>query len=91
MTSFALLEYDLAVFDVGSKSNARIAAEASKYGNVESQQHGELGMICDPLHQASPIINPAHFHPIMIDGALVLPVVIVGMIDASAIRRPWTP
>jgi hypothetical protein len=30
----------------------------------------------------------AAFSPIMIDGALVLPDVSVGMIEASAIRRP---
>ena len=29
--------------------------------------------------------------PIIIDGALVLPVVTDGMIDASATRRPSTP
>ena len=33
----------------------------------------------------------AAFSPIMIDGALVLPDVSVGMIEASAIRRPVMP
>jgi hypothetical protein len=33
----------------------------------------------------------AAFSPIMIDGALVLPDVSVGMIEASAIRRPAMP
>ena len=33
----------------------------------------------------------AAFSPIMIDGALVLPDVSVGMIEASATRRPATP
>jgi hypothetical protein len=33
----------------------------------------------------------AAFSPIMIDGALVLPDVSVGMIEASAIRRPLMP
>src|SRR5947207_4606557 len=33
----------------------------------------------------------AAFSPIMIDGALVLPDVSVGMIEASAIRRPTMP
>jgi cytochrome c biogenesis factor len=35
----------------------------------------------------------AHFSPIMMQAALVLPETTVGMIDASAIRsplRPWT-
>ena len=32
-----------------------------------------------------------HFSPIMIDGALVLPDVSVGMIEASATRNPWMP
>jgi hypothetical protein len=33
----------------------------------------------------------AAFSPIMIDGALVFPEVSVGMIEASATRRPWIP
>lgn len=33
----------------------------------------------------------AHFQPIMIDGALVLEVVIDGMTEASATRRPSMP
>jgi hypothetical protein len=33
----------------------------------------------------------AHFSPIMIDGALVLPEVSVGMIEASATRSPAMP
>ncbi len=33
----------------------------------------------------------AHFSPIMMQGALVLPLVSVGMIEASATRRPWMP
>ena len=33
----------------------------------------------------------AAFSPIMIDGALVLPDVSVGMIEASAIRSPGMP
>ena len=33
----------------------------------------------------------AAFSPIMIDGALVLPEVSVGMIDASATRKPAIP
>ena len=33
----------------------------------------------------------AAFSPIMIDGALVLPDVSVGMIEASAMRRPVMP
>src|SRR6185295_13344327 len=36
-------------------------------------------------------INRAAFSPIMIDGALVLPEVKVGMIEASAMRRPARP
>src|SRR5437867_12651636 len=33
----------------------------------------------------------AHFSPIMMQGALVLPLVSVGMIEASATRRPPMP
>ena len=33
----------------------------------------------------------AHFSPIMMHGALVLPLISVGMIEASATRRPWIP
>ncbi len=37
---------------------------------------------------AAASIIAAHFSPIMMVGALVLPLVSVGMIEASAIRRP---
>ena len=41
--------------------------------------------------QASASRNSAARSPIMIDGAFVLPVVTIGMIDASATRRPSMP
>ena len=41
--------------------------------------------------QGHPSIIAAARAPIIIDGALVLPVVTDGMIDASATRRPSTP
>ena len=41
--------------------------------------------------QSHPSIIAAARAPIIIDGALVLPVVTDGMIDASATRRPSTP
>ena len=40
---------------------------------------------------AAPATKSAERSPIMIDGAFVLPVATVGMIDASATRRPSTP
>lgn len=49
-----------------------------------------LGGSGGPRYAAASIIRDA-FSPIMIDGALVLPDVRVGMIDASATRRPWMP
>ena len=36
-------------------------------------------------------IIAAPFSPIMIDGALVLPVVTVGITEASMTRSPWRP
>ena len=42
-------------------------------------------------HGGHPSIIAAARAPIIIDGALVLPVVTDGMIDASATRRPSTP
>ena len=44
-----------------------------------------------PSAQASARMNSAARSPIMIDGAFVLPVVTIGMIDASATRRPSMP
>src|SRR6185312_11055868 len=44
-----------------------------------------------PYVRASSRIIAAPFSPIMIDGALVLPVVSVGMIEASSTRSPSSP
>src|SRR5581483_2534567 len=44
-----------------------------------------------PYHAAAARTMAAHFSPIMMQGALVLPLVKVGMIDASATRRPAMP
>jgi pimeloyl-ACP methyl ester carboxylesterase len=38
-----------------------------------------------------PKIRSAAFSPIMVDGASVLPLIRIGMIEASATRKPWTP
>jgi len=45
----------------------------------------------DSLSQPAPRIIAAAFSPIMMVGALVLPVVILGITEASATRRPSTP
>ena len=61
------------------------------------------GRFSDPLRRPKPVFASkdgqvavlstmsAAFSPIMIDGALVLPDVSVGMIEASATRRPAMP
>ena len=43
------------------------------------------------MKRASSAIIAAPFSPIMMVGALVLPVVSVGITEASITRRPWMP
>ena len=63
---------------------------------VGDQQQQRLGVVDAAIgieDQAvhSLRIRSATLSPIMIEGALVLPEVSVGMIEASATRRPWMP
>ena len=53
--------------------------------------HGDEFPNNGTAHEASSKIIAAAFSPIMIAGALVFPVVRVGMIDASATRNPESP
>jgi len=56
------------------------------------RQSAETGRSCSRMGQAAVFsIMSAAFSPIMIDGALVLPDVSVGMIEASATLRPAMP
>jgi hypothetical protein len=83
-------------------TNASCAGEA----DATSEEGFETGGVCAPMQDPKMGTNrfafengqgavfssmSAAFSPIMIDGALVLPDVSVGMIEASAIRRPVMP
>ena len=64
-----------------SAGTSRIAGETRRNRSVASE-HGQVAVLST---------MSAAFSPIMIDGALVLPDVSVGMIEASATRRPAMP
>jgi len=77
------------------KNPAQLATRASKNGGVcapmEEPQMG-TGRFAFENGQGTVFSSmSAAFSPIMIDGALVLPDVSVGMIEASATRRPAMP
>ena len=74
--------------------------------DATAEEGFETGGVCAPMQEPQIGTNrfvfengqgavfssmSAAFSPIMIDGALVLPDVSVGMMDASAIRRPVMP
>ena len=68
-----------------------LASSASRYmtGSVITVDGGFL--LTGQFARSSVFIMSAAFSPIMMDGALVLPPIRVGMIDASATRRPSSP
>ena len=51
----------------------------------------EHSLWCDSHRLHRPSIRSAAFSPIIIEGALMLPLVMLGMMEASATRRPSTP
>ena len=57
----------------------------------QSAKHKNRSFLLEDGQAAAFSIISAAFSPIMIDGALVLPDVSVGMIEASATRRPAMP
>ena len=73
----------------GSKpaaASGSLARQAVDLGRREARRFEDRAR-----RQASASRNSAARSPIMIDGAFVLPVVTIGMIDASATRRPSMP
>lgn len=69
------------------------AADQNLQDNVQSTRKWDLAeIVCCAEHQiASSKIMLATFSPIMMQGALVFPLVMIGMIDASATRKPSIP
>src|SRR5262249_49747517 len=65
-------------------------SSARKGGSYEGVCVGPAGSSTAPTRPAT-IISRAADSPIMMVGALVLADGIVGMTEASAMRRPWTP
>ena len=68
------------------RSEGRVPLSSLREAGREWREPGE-----GPLTAASSSTMRAAFSPIMIAGALVLPEVSVGMIEASATRRPAIP
>ena len=64
--------------------------DARKGGSYEGVCVGPAGSSTAPTRPAIIISRDAN-SPIMMVGALVLADGIVGMTEASAMRRPWTP
>jgi hypothetical protein len=69
----------------------RTAAPASPAGIADVTTAMVLSYAAAFLASAAASTMSEHFSPIMMQGALVLPLVSVGMIEASATRRPSMP
>jgi hypothetical protein len=78
---------------VGARSPRTASAETRTYANGgTTRRKGPVAVVAIFSVQPTAFSTmSAAFSPIMIDGALVLPDVSVGMIEASATRRPAMP
>ncbi len=86
-------KHDCPLAQFGGEPRSRHADHKSIVARQDNVGENDLPNIGNGLeiHTASPSTKSEAFSPIMMAGALVLPDVITGMIDASATRNPLMP